>query len=266
MGKTVHPTAIVADGATIADGVEIGPYCVIGANVELGKGCRLHSHVVVDGHTRLGEKNEIFPFAALGLPPQHTAYKGESSTLEIGDRNIIRENVTMHPGTKVGSMKTAIGNDNMFLAASHVAHDCVVGNNVIIINDSMLGGHSVVEDHAYIGGNSAVKQYSRIGKHSMVGGMTGVAADVIPFGMVFGPKAVLTGLNLVGMRRRGFKREQIDVLRKAYRMLFAPEGTFGERLKEVRELYGKDAEVASILSFIKEGGDRPLCHPVRGEE
>ena len=266
MGKAVHPTAVVADGAAIADGVEIGPYCVIGANVELGKGCRLHSHVVIDGHTRLGEKNEIFPFVALGLPPQHTGYKGEASTLEIGDRNIIRENATMHPGTKVGSMKTTIGNDNMFLAASHVAHDCVVGNNVIIINDSMLGGHTVVEDHAYIGGNSAIKQYTRIGKHSMVGGMTGVTADVIPFGMVFGPKAALTGLNLVGMRRRGFKRGQIDVLRKAYRMLFAPEGTFGERLKEVRKLYGMDTEVAAILSFIEEGGDRPLCHPERGGE
>ena len=266
MGKAIHPTAVVADGATIADGVEIGPYCVIGANVQLGKGCKLHSHVVIDGHTRLGERNEIFPFAALGLPPQHTEYKGEASTLEIGDRNVIRENATMHPGTKVGSMKTQIGDDNLFLAASHVAHDCVVGSNVIIINDSMLGGHTIVDDHAYIGGNSAIKQYTRIGKHSMVGGMTGVTADVIPFGMVFGPKAVLTGLNLVGMRRRGFDRDQISVLRKAYRILFAPEGTFGERFEEVRELYGKDAEVASILAFIEEGGDRPLCHPERGEE
>ena len=265
MGKNIHPTAIVADGASLADGVEIGPYCVIGGNVKLGKGCRLHSHVVIDGHTTLGAGNTVYPFAALGLPPQHTEYKGEDSTLEIGDNNIIRENATMHPGTAVGSMKTVVGNDNMFLAASHIAHDCVIGNNVIIINDSMLGGHTEIDDYAYIGGNSAIKQYSRIGKHAMVSGMTGVTADVIPFGSVFGSKAVLTGLNLVGMRRRGFDREQIGVLRKAYRMLFAPEGTFSERYDEVRELYGKDKEVAAILDFIKAGGDRPLCHPERGE-
>ena len=265
MAKTIHPTAVIADGASIAADVEIGPYCVIGPKVELGKGCKLHSHVVLDGHTSLGKKNEVFPFAALGLPPQHTQYKGEDSTLEIGDGNIIRENVTMHPGTAVGTMKTVVGNDNMFFAASHVAHDCVIGNNVIITNDSMLGGHVQIDDFAYVGGNSAIKQYIRIGKHAMVSGMTGVTADVIPFGMVFGSKAVLTGLNLVGMRRRGIGREQVSVLRKAYRMLFAPEGTFSERFDEVRELYGKDEEVAAILDFIKEGGDKPLCHPERAE-
>ena len=265
-GGSVHPTAVVADGASLADGVEIGPYCVVGGDVELGEGCRLHSHVVIGGHTRLGAGNEVFPFAALGLPPQHTKYKGEASTLEIGDNNVIRENVTMHPGTEVGAMKTVVGSGNMFFAASHVAHDCVVGSNVVITNDSMLGGHVQIDDFAYVGGNSAIKQHSRIGKHAMVGGMTGVAADVIPYGMVFGPKAVLTGLNLVGMRRRGIGREQTGVLRKAYRMLFAPEGTFSERLEEVRELYGGDEEVAAILAFIDEGGDRPLCHPERGGE
>ena len=266
MGTAIHPTAVIADGAEIGDGVEIGPYCVVGEHVKLGKGCKLRSHVVIDGHTDIGANNDIFPFAALGLPPQHTQYKGEASTLEIGDNNIIRENATMHPGTAVGSMKTVVGNDNMFLAGSHVAHDCVIGNNVIIINDSMLGGHTEIGDFVYIGGNSAIKQYSRIGKHAMVGGMTGVAADVIPFGMVFGQKAVLTGLNLVGMRRRGFDRDQIGTLRKAYRMLFAPEGKFSERFDEVRELYGKDAEVAAVLDFIEAGGDRPLCRPERGEE
>ena len=265
MGKAIHPTAVVEDGASIDSDVEIGPYCVIGGNVELGKGCKLHSHVVVSGHTRLGAGNEVFPFAALGLPPQHTQYKGEDSILELGDNNIIRENVTMHPGTAVGAMKTVVGSDNMFLAASHVAHDCVIGNNIIITNDSMLGGHVSIEDYVYIGGNSAIKQYIRIGKHAMVSGMTGVTADVIPFGTVFGPRAALTGLNLVGMRRRGIGREQIGILRKAYRMLFAPEGTFGERLEEVRELYGGDQEVAAILTFIDNGGDRPLCQPERGE-
>ena len=266
MGKSVHPTAVVADGAGIAADVEIGPYCVIGGNVNLGKGCKLHSHVVIDGHTRLGSGNEVFPFAVLGLPPQHTQYKGENSTLEIGDNNIIRESVTMHPGTKVGSMKTVIGSNNMFFAASHVAHDCVIGDNVILTNDSMLGGHVEIDDFAYVGGNSAIKQFTRIGKHAMVSGMTGVTADVIPYGMVFGSKACLTGLNLVGMRRRGISREQVGVLRKAYRMLFAPEGTFNERFEEVREIYGGDSEVAAILDFIEEGGDKPLCQPERGEE
>ena len=264
-GKGIHPTAIVADGANLADGVEIGPYCVIGANVELGEGCRLHSHVVIDGHTRLGKGNEIHPFAVLGMPPQHTQYKGEDSTLEIGDNNVVRENVTMHPGTAIGEMRTVVGDSNMFFAASHVAHDCVVGDNVIITNDSMLGGHVRVDDFAYIGGNSAIKQHIRIGKHAMVSGMTGVTADVIPYGMVFGPRATLTGLNLVGMKRRGVSREQVSVLRKAYRMLFAPEGTFGERFEEVRETYGKDPEVAEILDFIEAGGDKPLCQPERGE-
>lgn len=263
MAERIHPTAIIADGASIADDVQIGPYCVIGANVRLGAGCILHSHVVIEGHTTLGENNEIYPFAVLGKAPQHTRYDGEASTLEIGNGNVIRENVTMHPGTAVGTMKTVIGNDNLFFVACHIAHDCVLGNNIIVTNDAMLGGHVEIDDFAYIGGNSAIKQFVRIGKHAMISGMTGVTADVIPFGSVFGSRAMLVGLNLVGMRRRGINRDQISNLRKAYRLLFAPEGTFSERLEEVTELYGKDEEVAAILAFIRDGGDKPLCHPDR---
>lgn len=264
MSDRIHPTAIIADGASIADDVQIGPYSIIGEHVRLGAGCKLHSHVVIDGHTTLGENNEIYPFAVLGKAPQHTRYDGEPSTLEIGNNNIIRENVTMHPGTAVDNMKTVIGDNNAFFVACHIAHDCVLGNNIIVTNDAMLGGHVHIDDFAYIGGNSAIKQFVRIGKHAMISGMTGVTADVIPYGSVFGPKASLVGLNLVGMKRRGIGREQISDLRKAYRLLFAPEGTFSERMEQVRELYGNDEEVKAILDFIHQGGDKPLCHPERG--
>ena len=259
----VHPTAIVAEGADLADDVTIGPFCVIGEHVSLGAGCHLHSHVVIEGHTRIGEGNEIFPFAVLGKAPQHTLYKGEASTLEIGDNNVIRENVTMHPGTALDNMVTRIGDNNLFFVACHIAHDCVLGNNIIITNDAMLGGHVHIDDYAYIGGNSAIKQYVRIGKHAMISGMTGVTADVIPYGSVFGPRAVLTGLNLIGLKRRGFSKDQVTLIRRAYRLLFAQEGTFNERMDEVDRLYGDDREVKAILTFIKDGGDKPLCHPER---
>ena len=263
MSDLIHPTAIIAEGAQIADDVRIGPYCVIGSNVVIGSGSILHSHVVIDGFTRIGEGNEIYPFVVLGQKPQHTQYKGEESVLEIGNRNTIRENVTMHPGTAMDNMLTKVGDDNLFFVGCHIAHDCVLGNNIIVTNDAMLGGHVHIGDYAYIGGNSAIKQYVRIGKHAMISGMTGVTADVIPFGSVFGPRAMMTGLNLVGMKRRGFNREQITNLRRAYRLLFANEGTFKERFDEVKSLYGHEEEVVSILEFIKEGGDKPLCHPDR---
>jgi len=259
----IHPTSLVAESARIGADVVIGPYCVIGANVSIGAGSRLHSHVVIEGHTSLGEGNEIYPFTVLGMAPQHTLYKGEPSTLEIGSNNVIRENVTMHPGTALDKMVTRIGDNNLFFVACHVAHDCVVGNHVIITNDAMLGGHVHVDDYAYIGGNSAIKQYVRIGKHAMISGMTGVTADVIPYGSVFGPRAVLTGLNLIGLKRRGYSKDQVTLIRRAYRLLFAQEGTFNERLEEVDRLYGEDSEVKAILNFIREGGDKPLCHPER---
>ncbi|MGC6485811.1 MAG: acyl-ACP--UDP-N-acetylglucosamine O-acyltransferase [Candidatus Puniceispirillales bacterium] len=263
MADLIHPTAIIEDGARIAGDVRIGPYCVIGSKVNLGEGTILHSHVVIDGNTRIGRNNEIHPFAVLGKKPQHTQYKGEDSVLEIGDGNTIRENVTMHPGTAIDNMITKVGDNNLFFVGCHIAHDCVLGDNIIVTNDAMLGGHVHIGDYAYIGGNSAIKQYVRIGGHAMISGMTGVTADVIPFGSVFGPRAVMTGLNLVGMKRRGFSRDQITTLRRAYRLLFANEGTFSERLDEVSNLYGHEEEVAKILKFITDGGDKPLCHPDR---
>lgn len=263
MSGIVHPTAIISDGAKIGDNVSIGPYSIIGDHVTIGDNCVLHSNVVIDGHTTLGSENEIFPFAVLGKAPQHVKYEGEKSTLEIGDRNIIRENVTMHPGTQVGTMKTIVGNDNMFFVGSHVAHDCILGNNIIMTNDSMLAGHVELADYVYIGGNSAVKQFVRIGPHAMIAGMTAAMADVIPFGSVFGSRGFLVGLNLVGLKRRGFDKDEISAVRRAYRMLFADEGKFSERLEEVEENFGQHELVKMILDFIKDGGDKPLCHPQR---
>jgi UDP-N-acetylglucosamine acyltransferase len=264
MAVKIHPTAIIENGAEIGKDVSIGPFCTIGGNVKIGNGTTLQSHVVIDGHTTIGRDNNIFPFTVLGLAPQHAKYKGEKSTLVVGDRNLIREHVTMHAGTKIGRMTTIVGHDNMFFVATHVAHDCVVGNHVIMTNGSMIGGHVELDDYVYIGANSGIKQWVRVGKYAMVSGMTGVLADVIPFGTVFGSKGNLVSLNLTGLKRRGFDKDQITAIRRAYRMLFAEEGTFGERLAEVRRLYGDIDSVAQILQFIKDGGDKPLAHPARG--
>lgn len=263
MSGLIHPTAVIEDGASIGENTQIGAFCHIGSNVTIGANSVLHSHVVIDGHTTLGESNEVFSFAVLGKAPQHNSYEGEASTLVIGDRNVIREHATIHPGTKVGAMTTIIGNDNKFFGSTHVAHDCVVGNNIIMTNGTLVGGHAVIEDYVILGGNSGVKQFSRIGAHAMVSGMTFVTTDIIPFGNVFGSKAELVGLNLIGMKRRGFSKDDISTVRRAYRMLFAEEGTFSERLEEVQSLYASNQYVEQILKFIKDTGDRPLCHPAR---
>lgn len=263
MTSQIHPTAIIANGAKIGRDVTIGPYSIIGENVVIGDNCTLHSHVVIDGNTTLGTDNEIFPFAVIGKAPQHTLYEGEPSTLVIGNRNILRENVTIHPGTKVGIMTTTIGDDNFFLAHVHIGHDCVVGNHTIFTNESKIGGHVIIEDYVYVGASAAIRQFVRIGKHAMISTMTAVMADVIPYGSVFGTRAVLVGLNLIGLKRRGFSKDQITTIRRAYRMLFADEGTFSERFAEVEQDYGEHELVADVLNFIKAGGDNALCHPKR---
>ena len=221
----IHPTAIVAPGAELAETVSIGPYCVIGSDVRLGERVELLSHVVVEGRTSVGEGTRIFPFASIGHQPQDLKYHGEPSTLEIGSNNQIREYVTIQPGTEGGGMLTRVGDNCLFMASAHVAHDCIVGDNVIMANNATLAGHVVVGEYAFLGGLSAVHQFVRIGKHAMVGGMSGVEADIIPFGMVIGNRAYLSGLNIVGLKRRGFSRDEIHALRNAYRLLFGPEGT-----------------------------------------
>jgi UDP-N-acetylglucosamine acyltransferase len=257
----IHPTAIIASGAEIDPSVEIGPYCIVGAQVVLGPKVRLISHVVVDGITTIGDGTVIYPFASLGLRPQDLKYHGEPSRLEIGANNQIRENVTMNPGTEGGGMLTKVGDNGLYMVGAHVAHDCKVGNNVILANNATLAGHVSVGDFAVLGGLAAVHQFVRIGAHVMVGGMTGVENDVIPYGAVTGNRAHLSGLNLIGIKRRGFSRDDIHALRNAYRLLFAPEGTMSERLEDVADQFESVAPVKEILDFIRADSSRAICQP-----
>jgi UDP-N-acetylglucosamine acyltransferase len=257
----IHPTAIVASSATLAEDVEIGPYSIIGDWVTIGARTQLKSHVVIDGITEIGEDCVIHPFAHLGGPPQHTAHKGELTRLVIGDRNLIREQATMHCGTVAGRGVTTIGSDNIFYVGAHVAHDCIVGDNITLINHATLGGHVVVQDFAIIGGLAAAHQYIRIGRYSFIGGCAAVTKDIIPYGSAWGNHAHLEGLNLVGLKRRGFDRDQIKELRAAYRMLFADEGTLQERVEDVSRVFAGSEEVAEIIEFIQADASRPLCLP-----
>ncbi len=263
---TIHPTAVVEPRAKLADDVTIGPYCVVAGDVELGPGVRLESHVVVGGHTKIGANCRIYPFASIGYPPQDLKYRGEPSQLIIGANNTIREHVTMNPGTKGGGMVTRVGNDGLFMVGVHVAHDCTIGDNVVMANNATLGGHVTVGDFAILGGLSAVHQFVRIGRHAIVGGMSGVEYDVIPYGSAMGDRAHLTGLNLVGVKRRGFGREIIHALRRAYRLLFAREGSMAERLADVAQLFSDNEAVMEIVEFIQADSSRAVCKPKDGSD
>ncbi len=256
----VHPTALVDAAARLADDVEIGPFCTVGSGVSLGRGVRLISHVVVAGLTEIGEDCVVHAFASLGGPPQHLAHKGEPTRLAIGARNVIREHVTMNAGTVLGRGVTTVGSDGFFMASSHVAHDCIVGDHVVLANNATLGGHVQMGDHVFMGGLSAVHQWSRVGRHAFVGGLAPVTKDVIPYALV-GNDAHLEGMNLVGLKRRGFSREIINDLRSAYRLLFAEEGTFQERVDDVARGFGGSAEVMEVVDFIRADANRPLCMP-----
>ena len=257
----IHPTAIVTPGARLAEDVEIGPYCVIGEHVSLGPGVNLKSHVVIDGRTTIGARTRIFPFASIGFETQDLKYKGEPSSLEIGHDNTIREHVTINPGTEGGGMVTRIGNHCLLMVGAHVAHDCQIGDHVILVNNATLGGHVVIEDHAILGGLSAVHQFVRIGRHAMIGGMSGVERDVIPYGVVIGDRARLTGVNIIGMQRRGFSRDDIQGLRTAYQFLFSTEGTLTDRVNEAAERFGAIGPVADIIAFIRADSSRAICQP-----
>ena len=259
----IHATAIVDAKARMAKDVEIGPFCIVGPGARLGAGVRLASHVMIEGLTDIGEECVVHPYACLGGSPQDLGHKGEATRLEIGRRNIIREQVTMHCGTAMGRGVTAVGSDGFFMVGVHIGHDCVVGDKVIMANNATLGGHVVVGDHVIMGGLSAVHQNTRIGRHAFVGGMAGVNHDVIPFGNVWGNHAHLEGLNLVGLKRRGFSRETINTLRAAYRILFAEEGTFQERLDDTEAAYARSPEVMEIVDFVRADADRPLTTPRR---
>jgi UDP-N-acetylglucosamine acyltransferase len=261
METVIHPSAVIEDGAKIGAGAKIGPFCTVGPEVELGEGCQLMSHVAVAGRTTVGPRTRIFPFASIGHIPQDLKYKGEASTLRIGADCMIREGVTMNPGTEGGGLKTVIGDRCAFLANSHVGHDTKVGNDCILSNNVMLAGHVTVGDFVIFGGGSAVIQFARVGSHAFVGGMSGLENDLIPYGMAMGNRAHLAGLNIIGLRRRGFTREQIHDIRRAYRLLFADEGTLSERVEDVAEEFSSHPFVHEILDFIRDGKDRSICTP-----
>ncbi|WP_432821001.1 acyl-ACP--UDP-N-acetylglucosamine O-acyltransferase [Trichloromonas sp.] len=247
----IHPTAIVHPSAKIADGVQIGPYSVVGEHVSIGAGTVVGPHVVIDGWTEIGQGNRIFQFASIGAPPQDLKFRGEKTTLKIGDRNTIREFVTMHLGTEDGGSETVVGNDNLFLAYSHVAHDCRVGNRVILSNGATLAGHVIVDDHAILSGLCAIHQFTRIGCHVMVAGGSMVAQDLAPYTMAQGDRAKTVGLNLVGLKRRGFTEATTRTIKKAYRLVFRS----GLKVEEALERIGKELESSPELDvfvdFIK---------------
>jgi UDP-N-acetylglucosamine acyltransferase len=258
---SIHPTAVVEPGARLAETARVGPYCVVGPEVELQDGVELVSHVAIAGRTLVGAETRIFPFASIGHQPQDLKYQGEKSRLEIGRRNIVREHVTMNPGTTGGGMLTRVGDGCLFMVGAHVAHDCRLGDNVIMANNATLAGHVVIGDFAILGGLSAVHQFVRIGKHAMIGGVTGVERDVIPYGQVVGDRARLVGLNIVGLQRRGFSREQVQGLRTAYQMLFGESGTLAERVDEVARQFAEVEPVRDIVEFIRADSQRGLCRP-----
>lgn len=257
-GTVIHPTAIVARGAQLGIGVRVGPYCTIGANVVIEDRAELVSHVAVDGHTRIGPDVMLYPFCTVGLAPQDLKYHGEPTRCEIGARTHVREHCTIHRGSVTGDGITRVGTDCLLMAVAHVAHDCTLGNHVIVANNAVMGGHVSIADHAVIGGAAAIHQFVRIGRAAMIGGVSGVEADVIPFGSVIGNRARLAGLNVIGLKRRGFDKAQIQLLHKAFGDLFRRDGVFAQRLERARGRYGSEPLIAEVLAFIDAPSHRGL--------
>ncbi len=261
MSARIHPSAFVDAKAEIGKEVEIGPGCVVGPHVTLGDRTRLIAHVYIETHTAIGKDCVIHPFAGLGGPPQDLSYKNEPTRLEIGDNNVIREHATIHRGTVRGRSVTTIGQNCLIMGNCHIAHDCLVGDNVIMAQTSTIGGHVRVGDFAFLSGLSGVHQYCRVGRHAFVGASALMTTDLIPYGLAVGNHAHLSGLNVVGLKRRGFTREQIHDLRAAYRLLFAEEGTFQERIEDAAQLYADNPEVMEVVDFVRADSSRPLCMP-----
>jgi UDP-N-acetylglucosamine acyltransferase len=266
MKGAIHPSAVIEDGARLGAGVEVGPFCHIGPQTRLGDGVRLVSHVSLAGDTTVGARTAIFPFASVGHQPQDLKYRGEPVRLTIGEDCIIREGVTMNPGTAGGGSETIVGPRSVFLANAHVAHDCRIGEGVILSNNVMLAGHCQIGDFAILSGGAAAHQFVRIGAHAFVGGLAGVEHDLIPFGLALGNRASLAGLNVVGLKRRGFSHEAIHELRRAYKMLFNGGGTLRERVDEVAEAFAGQDAVQQIVAFLRQGGDRAICVPRNGKD
>jgi len=256
----IHKTAIIDNKAKINSNVSIGAYSIIGANVEIGENSIIQSHVSILGNTKIGKNNKIYPFASIGNDPQDLKYNDEQTKLEIGDGNKIREYVTINPGTKGGGGLTKVGNNCLFMVSSHVAHDCLVEDNVILANNVPLGGHAHIESNVIIGGNSAVQQFTRVGKSAMIGGMCGVVRDIIPYGIVHGNRSILQGLNLIGLRRKNIPNKEIIVLNNAYKEIFKNEN-LTENLNNLGEDYKKNELVKDVVIFLEKDKKRPICTP-----
>ena len=256
----IHQTAIIDSNAKIGNNVEIGPYCVIGSEVEISDNNKLYSHVNISGNTKIGEGNTFYPFCSIGNNPQDLKYNGEKTELVIGKNNKIREYVTINPGTVGGGGKTTIGDNCLFMISTHIAHDCIIGNNVILANNVPIGGHAEIGDHVVIGGNSAVQQFTRIGKMAMIGGMTGVLNDVIPYGLSIGNRNHLQGLNLIGLRRKNISNKDILELSEAYKEIFKTD-KLSENLSKLNGSFQNNELVKDVVNFINKDKKRPICSP-----
>ena len=257
----IHSSSVISENAKISEKVNIGPFCYVGPNVELSDGVELISNVHIEGNTKIEKNTKVFPFASIGTQPQDLKFKNEKNSLSIGENNIIREYVTINPGTEGGGSETIIGNNCLFMISSHVAHDCIIGNNVIIANNVPLGGHVTIEDSVVIGGNSAVQQFTRIGRLAMIGGMTGVLKDVPPFGLSIGNRNYLQGLNLIGLRRKKYDNKKIIGLDKAYKEIFLSKNLH-ENLSKINGEYKENELVSEVIRFIEKDKKRPICTPL----
>ena len=256
----INKNSEIHEKAKISKDVEIGPYVVIGPNVEIDENVKIHSHVNITGNTKIGKGNIIYPFASIGSDPQDLKYKGEPTKLEIGANNIIREYVTINPGTKGGGGLTKIGNNCLIMISAHIAHDCKIGNNVIIANNAAIAGHALIDDDVVIGGNCGIQQFTRVGKMAMIGGMTGVSRDVIPYGMSIGNRNYLSGINLVGLRRRNISNKEILTLSEAYKEIFKSENLH-ENLNKLNGEFKNNIYVKEVVDFINKDKKRPICTP-----
>ncbi len=256
----IHKTAIVDKKAKISDNVEIGPYCIIGPEVEIGSNSVLHSHVNIIGNTKIGKNNQIYPFSSIGTPPQDLKYKGEKNSLVIGNNNRFREYVNINPGTEQGGGVTTIGDNNLFMVYCHVAHDCFISNNIVLANNVQVGGHVIIQNNAIVGGSCAIHQFSRIGESAMIGGMTGVLSDVIPFGLSMGNRNNLMGLNLIGLRRSKVSNENIKKIQLAYKYIFKT-ASFRDNIEMLNSDLKSNEFIKIIINFINSDKKRPISLP-----
>ena len=258
----IHKTAIIDSKALIGNNVKIGPYSIVGPNVQIGDETIIHAHVNITGNTKIGKKNEIYPFCSIGTPPQDLKYKGEKNSLIIGDNNKFREYVNINPGTEQGGSITSVGNHNLFMVYCHIAHDCMIDDNIVLANNVQVGGHVSINKNAIVGGSCAIHQFSRIGEFAMIGGMTGVLSDVIPYGLSLGNRNFLTGLNLIGLRRSGISNQDIKIIQSAYDIIFRNE-TFRQNIENLSQELKENKYVNNIVKFINSDKKRPISVPIK---